>query len=88
MTRVPRYVWIPFLENIFIFIKWSKSSIMKIILQWCVRLKFSVSSTGQALDQAQDHVSEVISFEGGDKFLTADPTPNRMDCQGHSAVLH
>lgn len=61
---------------------------MKSILQWCVRLKFSVSSTGQALDQAQDHGSEVISFEGGDKFLTADPTPNRMDCSGDSAVLH
>lgn len=40
------------------------------------------------LDQAQDHVSEVISFEGGDKFLTADPTPNLMDRPGDSAVLH
>lgn len=57
-------------------------------LQWCVRLKFSVSSTGQASDQALDHASEVISVEVGDNSLTADPTPNEMDLSGNSIVLH
>lgn len=57
-------------------------------LQWCVWLKFSVSSTGQASDQALDHASEVISVEVGDNSLTADPTPNEMDLSGNSIVLH
>lgn len=56
-------------------------------LQWCVRLKFSVSSTGQASDQALDHASEVISVEVGDNSLTADPTPNEMDLSGNSIVF-
>ena len=60
--------------------KWSESPIIRSILQWYVRIKFSVSSAGQALDQAVDHASEVISVEGGD------PTPNLMDLSGDYTV--